>query len=83
MSKLLAICLAAFVAVAAATSGVDVSSATSSSSFSCLKSQGYDFAIVRGFESVNQPVPSKSRVEASPLFPFVLRSLLVGCALGP
>lgn len=46
--------LSAFLAllhVASATLGVDVSQSTSVSSFQCLKSSGYSFAVVRVFQS--------------------------------
>jgi hypothetical protein len=41
-----------------ATTGVDVSQLTSTSSFSCLKSYGYNFAIVRVFQSTGNPDPN-------------------------
>eukprot|EP01027_Heterolobosea_sp_BB2_P015542 GEZU01022227.1.p1 GENE.GEZU01022227.1~~GEZU01022227.1.p1 ORF type:complete len:250 (-),score=65.00 GEZU01022227.1:135-812(-) len=45
-------------APAYATTGVDVSSWVGPSTFSCMKSQGIDFAIVRGYESVGQVDPN-------------------------
>ena len=38
--------------------GVDVSQRTYSSSFSCLKSSGYSFAVVRVYQSNGQPDPN-------------------------
>jgi hypothetical protein len=38
-----------------ATKGVDVSSPTSKSAFSCLQQQGYEFLIVRGYRSYGEP----------------------------
>ena len=43
-----------------ATLGVDLSTPTSKSAFSCLKSQGYDFVIVRAYLSYGQPDRSAS-----------------------
>lgn len=43
---------------ALATYGVDVSQRTYSSSFSCLKSNGYSFAIVRVYQSNGQCDPN-------------------------
>lgn len=40
---------------AEATLGIDVSASTSKSAFSCLKGQGYDFLIVRGYRSYGEP----------------------------
>eukprot|EP00981_Chlorochromonas_danica_P014183 scaffold7537_cov179-Ochromonas_danica.AAC.4 len=45
-------------AVTLATYGVDVSQATSTSSFSCLKSNGYSFAIVRVYRSSGSVDPN-------------------------
>lgn len=45
----------ATLAVAFATHGVDVSQLTSQSSFSCLKSNGYNFAIIRVYQSNGVP----------------------------
>ncbi len=45
------IILLAFIVAAFATKGVDVSQLTSSSSWSCAKSNGYSFAIVRVYKS--------------------------------
>ncbi|KAF2078339.1 hypothetical protein CYY_000323 [Polysphondylium violaceum] len=44
--------------IASATIGVDISSASDISAFQCLKSNGYDFAIIRAWESVGQPDPN-------------------------
>ena len=44
------ICLA-LIGQVSATTGVDVSQRTSASSFSCIKGYGYDFAIVRVYQS--------------------------------
>jgi GH25 family lysozyme M1 (1,4-beta-N-acetylmuramidase) len=41
-----------------ATLGVDVSQPTSVSAFSCLKNNGYHFAIVRGYQSNGHPDPN-------------------------
>jgi hypothetical protein len=38
-----------------ATGGVDVSQATLPDAFKCLKGDGYDFAIIRAYESVGRP----------------------------
>ena len=38
-----------------ATKGIDVSSLVSSSDFKCLKDDGYDFLIVRGYLSLGEP----------------------------
>ena len=38
--------------------GVDVSEPTSSSDFSCLKTNGFTFAIVRAFQSTGSPDPN-------------------------
>lgn len=45
------IVLLSFIAAAFATYGLDISQATSKSSFECLKSNGYNFAIVRVYQS--------------------------------
>lgn len=45
-------------AVALATHGVDVSQATTQSSFSCLKSNGYSFAVVRVYQSSGHTDPN-------------------------
>ncbi len=50
-----AVAIVCCAAVASAVLGVDVSQPTSSSSFACLKSHGYDFAVARAFESINAP----------------------------
>eukprot|EP00048_Salpingoeca_helianthica_P014577 m.222402 g.222402 ORF g.222402 m.222402 type:complete len:237 (-) comp16021_c0_seq1:138-848(-) len=50
--------LLSLVCAAFATKGVDLSQATSQDSFSCLHSNGYNFAIVRCYESVGQPDPN-------------------------
>eukprot|EP01132_Coremiostelium_polycephalum_P000941 gene941-1193_t len=57
MLKLL-IVLVALLGVASAFSGVDISQGSSVSIFQCLKSNGYDFAIIRAWESVGQPDPN-------------------------
>lgn len=46
-----AVLFMAILAVALATYGVDVSQRTSKSSFECLKSNGYHFAVVRVYQS--------------------------------
>lgn len=51
------VCVALF-SSAFATYGVDVSQATSSSSFSCMKSNGYSFAIVRVYQSSGHTDPN-------------------------
>lgn len=38
--------------------GLDVSQLTSESSFRCLKSDGYSFAVIRCFQSVGHPDPN-------------------------
>ena len=38
-----------------ATKGIDVSSLAYSSDFKCLKDDGYDFLIVRGYLSIGKP----------------------------
>lgn len=38
-----------------ATKGVDVSTLVYSTGFKCLKDDGYDFVIVRGYESIGKP----------------------------
>jgi hypothetical protein len=58
MLRVLAICLVACFAVATATLGVDVSQATSESAFRCLKSDGYDFAVVRVYQSTGHHDPN-------------------------
>ncbi len=40
------------------TKGVDVSSSVSTSHWSCLKSSGYDFMIVRAYRSIGSPDPN-------------------------
>ena len=40
-----------------ATKGVDVSSLVYSTGFKCLKDDGYDFLIVRGYRSTGEPDP--------------------------
>merc|ERR1712000_74159 len=50
-----AVVVLAMVAPALATHGVDVSQATMPDAFKCLKSNGYEFAIIRAFESVGRP----------------------------
>ena len=40
-----------------ATKGIDVSTLVYSSDFKCLKEQGYDFLIVRGYRSTGEPDP--------------------------
>lgn len=51
------VCVALF-SSAFATYGVDVSQATSSSSFSCMKSNGYSFAIIRVYQSSGKNDPN-------------------------
>lgn len=41
--------------VVEATLGVDLSTSASKTAFSCLKDQGYDFVIVRAYQSIGQP----------------------------
>ncbi len=43
-----------------ATLGIDLSTSTSQTAFSCLKNQGYDFLIVRAYQSVGEPDRSAS-----------------------
>lgn len=50
--------LLSFIAAAFATYGCDVSQATSQSSFSCLKNNGYNFAIVRVYRSSGSVDPN-------------------------
>ena len=38
-----------------ATKGIDVSTLVYSSDFRCLKDSGYDFLIVRGYQSIGEP----------------------------
>ena len=38
-----------------ATLGVDLSTSASTSVFSCLKNEGYEFVIVRAYESIGKP----------------------------
>ncbi len=45
---------------ATATLGVDLSTSTSATSFSCLKQSGYDFVIVRAYLSYGKPDSSAS-----------------------
>ncbi|EGG24960.1 glycoside hydrolase family 25 protein [Cavenderia fasciculata] len=52
---LFVVVLCAIFGLSAATLGVDISSGSDISSFSCLKSNGYSFAIIRCWESVGQP----------------------------
>ena len=40
-----------------ATKGVDVSTLVYSNDFKCLKDDGYDFVIVRGYRSTGEPDP--------------------------
>ena len=51
MMFFLAFLCAAFFGAVVANTGVDVSQRTYSSSFSCMKSYGYSFAIVRVYQS--------------------------------
>ena len=39
------------------TLGVDLSTSTSKSAFSCLKGESYEFVIVRGYRSYGEPDP--------------------------
>ena len=41
-----------------ATKGIDVSSLVYSTGFKCLKEDGYDFLIVRGYRSTGEPDPN-------------------------
>ena len=41
-----------------ATLGVDLSTLTTSTAFKCLKNSGYEFVIVRGYQSYGQPDPN-------------------------
>ena len=41
-----------------ATKGIDVSTLVSSSDFKCIKGNGYDFLIVRGYRSTGEPDPN-------------------------
>lgn len=50
--------LLSYLSVALATYGLDVSQSTSQSSFSCLKSNGYNFAIVRVYRSSGSVDPN-------------------------
>ncbi|RYG64455.1 hypothetical protein EON64_13955 [archaeon] len=52
------VALLALLAAAFATHGVDVSQATTQSSFSCLKSNGYSFAVVRVYQSAGHTDPN-------------------------
>ena len=47
-----------FVTVSLAVIGVDISQYTSTSDFACLRRNGFDFAIVRGYQSVNRVDPN-------------------------
>jgi len=38
-----------------ATKGIDVSTLVYSNGFKCLKNEGYDFLIVRGYQSIGRP----------------------------
>jgi hypothetical protein len=58
MLVLLSFILAAMAGVSIATTGVDVSQRTYASSFSCIKSYGYNFAIVRVYQSNGQCDPN-------------------------
>ncbi|KAM9966855.1 hypothetical protein ACTFIR_007090 [Dictyostelium discoideum] len=51
----LLVALFALLSVSNAISGVDISSGSSVPDFTCLKSAGYEFAIIRGWESIGQP----------------------------
>jgi hypothetical protein len=55
MAPLAALLVSALAAVALGTRGVDLSTSTSQNAFSCLKSKGYTFAVVRCYESVGHP----------------------------
>ncbi len=48
----------AFFAVAFATTGVDVSQRTYLSSWQCIKGYGYDFAVIRVYQSFGQCDPN-------------------------
>ena len=63
-SKILSVTVVAAVVViacavgpAVATRGVDVSAPTYENAWSCLKSSGYDYGIVRAYQSLGQPDP--------------------------
>jgi hypothetical protein len=57
MRVTVALALLAMLGAAVAYSGVDVSE-NYGAVFSCLVSQGYNFAIIRGYEQVGQPDPN-------------------------
>ena len=44
--------------VSEATNGIDVSTLVYPEDFECLKNQGYEFLIVRGYRSVGSPDPN-------------------------
>ncbi|KAF2072606.1 hypothetical protein CYY_006084 [Polysphondylium violaceum] len=58
MKVILLLCILTLLKAANATNGVDVSSLTSTSSFGCLKSNGFNFAVVRCFQSVGRVDPN-------------------------
>lgn len=45
--------------------GIDVSTLVSKSDFSCLKGEGYDFLIVRGYRSTGEPDPDAAATIAN------------------
>ena len=47
------------------TKGIDVSSPVAKSAFSCLKGEGYDFLIVRGYRSTGEPDPAAASTIAN------------------
>eukprot|EP01088_Endostelium_zonatum_P016248 TRINITY_DN430_c0_g1_i1.p1 TRINITY_DN430_c0_g1~~TRINITY_DN430_c0_g1_i1.p1 ORF type:complete len:214 (-),score=44.97 TRINITY_DN430_c0_g1_i1:55-696(-) len=47
-----------FATAAFALRGVDISQATSAAAFQCLKRDGYDFVVIRGYESVGRIDPN-------------------------
>jgi len=60
MSKLLLLValVVACAGIASATYGVDISQGSNVEIFTCLKGQGYDFAVIRAWESIGQPDPN-------------------------
>jgi hypothetical protein len=61
MHKGIAICIlfiVSYYSVAKATYGVDISSPVDKSEFTCLKKNGFDFAVVRCYQSIGRPDPA-------------------------
>ena len=58
MFAIFSVLLIAFIGVAVATTGVDVSQRTYTSNFQCMKGYGYNFAIVRVYQSNGQCDPN-------------------------